>query len=85
MAPKMTLMYADETTHKEWQEQIRISTLGFMHVANCHHNRLVQGRTKEITDLQTEILKYIDTATLKEGRRKPKRSKTKGIWPQKTS
>ena len=61
-APKMMLMYADATTEAEWQEQIRVSTLGFMKVAERHHKRIIEKRIAETTDLQTQTLQAIDAS-----------------------
>ena len=61
-SPRMMLMFADDTTQKEWQEQTKLNTLGYMRVSERHHNRVIEKRKAEIADIQTQTLQAIDSS-----------------------
>ena len=61
-SPRMMLMFADDTTQKEWQEQTKLNTLGYVRVSERHHNRVIEKRKAEIADIQTQTLQAIDSS-----------------------
>ena len=68
--PRMMLVGANEDTEREWKEQTKINTLGYINVAKQHYARLIAQKTEAIIRQQTSVLECITNTSLSDTQRK---------------
>eukprot|EP00731_Ephydatia_muelleri_P032709 Em0024g253a len=68
--PRMMLVGANEDTEREWKEQTKINTLGYINVAKQHYARLIAQKTEAIIRQQTSVLECITDTSLSDTQRK---------------
>ena len=64
------LVGANEDTEREWKEQTKINTLGYINVAKQHYARLIAQKTEAIIRQQTSVLECITDTSLSDTQRK---------------
>ena len=64
--PRMMLLHADEEVEREWKEQTRQNTIGYISMAKRHYTRLIAQKTEAITDIQKTVSEVISDASLTE-------------------
>ena len=64
------LVGANEDTEREWKEQTKINTLGYIKVAEQHYARLFAQKTEAIKRQQTTVLECITDTSLSDIQRK---------------
>ena len=61
----MMVVQADDEVEREWKEQTRQNTIGYIDidVAKRHHSRLIARKTEAIAELQKTVLEVISDAS----------------------
>ena len=68
--PRMMLVCANDNIEREWKEQTKINTLGYINVAKQHYARLIAQKTEAIKRQQTSVLECITDTSLSDIQRK---------------